>query len=391
MYSTLADEFLGAGVRPFEGFRPPDDMRAHYWYGSVFSMSHYDLAEILLTTVQDAWRDDAWVLEAGSFIGNSAVTWASTMRALQMRSVVVCIDTWLGDIIMWEKRGKMLGKPGADGQPRLFEQFMLNVAGKNMTEYVLPLRMPASIGLLYVRRHVEQQGLPPPAIIYVDTAHTYPETFFELEAAWALLRPGGFLTGDDFTHYYPPVQQALNEWVASKPNATFEPPALWASRWKGAQRNRLVRILEPGFESDPARSSVYAPYVLRLPGQWVLRKPPSEPPSAASGRREGEQLERRLKLIKRFEKRTNAVKPPLRCCLNGWADPLTVRCEASRDLRVHGNYTRKCTMPKPKPGEKFYTRCLPDRLMLQQDTCALPASRTYCVSKFACRSAVIAG
>ena len=168
----LADAFLGSGVRPFEGFRPPDDMRAHYWYGSVFSMSHYDLAEILLTTVQDAWHDDAWVLEAGSFIGNSAVTWASTMRALQMRSVVVCIDTWLGDIIMWEKRGKMLGKPGADGQPRLFEQFMLNVAGKNMTEYVLPLRMPASIGLLYVRRHVEQQGLPPPAIIYVDTAHT---------------------------------------------------------------------------------------------------------------------------------------------------------------------------------------------------------------------------
>lgn len=53
------------------------------------------------------------------------------------------------------------------------------------------------------------------------------------------------MTGDDFTHYYPPVQQALNEWVASKPNATFEPPALWAARWKGAQRNRLVRILEP--------------------------------------------------------------------------------------------------------------------------------------------------
>jgi len=146
-----------------------------------------------------------------------------------------------------------------------------------------------------------------------------------------------------------------------------------------------------GFESDPARASAYAPYVLRLPGQWVLRKPPPEPQSAASGWREGEQPERRIKLIKRFEKRTNAVKPPLRCCLNGWADPLTVRCEASRDLRVHGNYTRKCTMPKPKPGEKFYTRCLPDRPMLQQDTCALPAGRTHCVSKFACRSAVIAG
>ena len=269
-YSRLADALLGAGVRPFDGFRPPVDMRPSYWYGSVFAMSHADLATILL---QQARRDaadgeDPWVLEAGSFIGNSAVVWASTMRALHIRSAVLCIDTWLGDLIMWEKRGKMLGKPGADGTPRLFEQFMLNVAGKNASADVLPLRMPALLGLQYVRRHVEQvcawharacppcmhthvhpadpssrhveqEGLPPPSIIYVDTAHTYPETIFELEAAWALLRPGGFLTGDDYTHYYPPVQQAVNEWVASKPAGAFEPPALWAAKWHPEPRTML--------------------------------------------------------------------------------------------------------------------------------------------------------
>ena len=135
---------------------------------------------------------DAWVLEAGSFIGNSAITWAGAAAALEMSAPVVCIDTWLGDVIMWLKKGAMLGPPGPDGQPRLFEQFMLNVAKKNLSHRVIPMRMPAAIGLQYVHLHTKC-GLPQPAIVYIDTAHTYPETAMEVEAASrASLRSGPF-------------------------------------------------------------------------------------------------------------------------------------------------------------------------------------------------------
>ena len=119
-YARMADALLGPGVRPFEGFfadRRPSDMKAKYWYGSVFATNHHDLARILLLTVRSS---DAWVLEAGSFIGNSGTVWSLTARELGMNAAVVCIDTWLGDQIMWTQKGNALGPPGRDGQPRLY-------------------------------------------------------------------------------------------------------------------------------------------------------------------------------------------------------------------------------------------------------------------------------
>ena len=145
------------------------------------------------------------------------------------------------------KKGLLLGTPGLDGQPRLYEQFMLNVAAKNMSRRVLPLRMPASIGLDYIRLMTQRgatSSIPPPAVIYIDTAHTYPETAMEAQAAWNALRPGGFMTGDDYTHYFPPVQQAINEWVMRQPAGTFVPPTEFASDWGKVQRMRRVRVLK---------------------------------------------------------------------------------------------------------------------------------------------------
>ena len=42
-YALMANALLGVGVRPFSGFVAPPDMRAAYWYGSVFATSHHDV------------------------------------------------------------------------------------------------------------------------------------------------------------------------------------------------------------------------------------------------------------------------------------------------------------------------------------------------------------
>ena len=49
-YAALADALLGNDVRPFAQYEPPADMTPRYWYSSVFSTGHHDLAKILLTT-----------------------------------------------------------------------------------------------------------------------------------------------------------------------------------------------------------------------------------------------------------------------------------------------------------------------------------------------------
>ena len=83
MYDRLADTLLGAGVRPFAGFQQPADMAARFWYGSVFAKAHHDFAKLLLTQFKK--DPETWVLEVGSFIGNSAVTWAQQAKRLGMR------------------------------------------------------------------------------------------------------------------------------------------------------------------------------------------------------------------------------------------------------------------------------------------------------------------
>lgn len=168
-------------------------MAARIWYGSVFAKAHHDFAKLLLT--QFKHDPEAWVLEVGSFIGNSAVTWAQQAKMLGMRAPVVCIDTWLGDLVMWTQKGDLLGTQDTDGTPRLFQQFMLNVAAKNMTDHVLPVRVPASIGLEYVHRQTQFGYIPQPSIVYIDTAHTYPETAMEMAQAWKVLRPGVRIRG----------------------------------------------------------------------------------------------------------------------------------------------------------------------------------------------------
>ena len=96
-YAQLADVLLGEAMRPFAGFRAPPDMSPSFWYGSVFSQAHADLAEFLV----GASPTDGWILELGSYIGGSAATWARAARARNRNMQIVCVDTWLGDAIMW--------------------------------------------------------------------------------------------------------------------------------------------------------------------------------------------------------------------------------------------------------------------------------------------------
>lgn len=179
------------------------------------------------------------------------------------------------------------------------------------------------------------------------------------------------MTGDDYTHYFPPVQQAVNEWVLRQPPGSFVPPQEFAGEWGRLQRMRRVRILTPGDENND--SAPLAPFLLRLPGQWVLRK---QLPGVALHSMDPASLAKR-------KRRFGSLGAPQRCCLNGWADPdLSGMCS----LGKVGKAGRQACEQRSKAGGPYYTRCNPDGQPLQQSTCALPANRTYCIAVFACHT-----
>jgi hypothetical protein len=221
-YAELADAILGVGVRPFaqQANTPADTRPSSFWYTqSYFARQHADLAEHLMRL----GGEGRWVLEVGSFLGDSALAWVRAARAVGLRNAtVVAMDTWLGDVGMWQRKGRWLGPPDAvTGEPRLFEVFLANVRQRNATDSILPLRVPSSVGLRYLAGLVESGRLPPPHVVYLDAAHEYPETELEMHAAWRLLPRGGFLVGDDFnrhavtpplpSYFLPPLRLAFLE------------------------------------------------------------------------------------------------------------------------------------------------------------------------------------
>lgn len=366
-YDYIADTILGTGVRPFHAAGRDGSVRGatpDYWYKqSAFKRQHSDLARALL---RDA-RSGGWMLEVGSFIGNSATacavgsrtgmialpfltthslwspvhphhgsesrpsSWAHAAAAVGSSITLVCLDTWLGDVGMWHRKGKWLGNPdGVTGAPRLFEQFLANIHGKNLSRRVLPLRAPSSVGLRYLSQLISAGKLSPPQIVYIDAAHEYPETELELMGGWALLGAGGYLIGDDFDWFWPSVQQSVSEFVTTVGPTRFEPPAQYAAGWSDvAKKMRVVLTIDE--HGNAATTPGRSPLLLKG-SQWILRKARASSASIGSatvalGREPIRSLpSASTEPLEPSSPRWPFLRRHQRCCLNGWAAPRYVAC-----------------------------------------------------------------
>ena len=340
---------------PFAKFKPPKDMHYDDWY----PQSAFSRQELLAKTL--AAEVGGYMLELGSFIGNSAATWVRALRSVGSDAPVVCIDTWLGDVNMWHWRQKFLGPAGETGQPRLYEQFMLNSIGKNVSSQIIPMRASAIVGLRYIRDQISSGLLPRPRVIYLDAAHMYPETEFEADAAWEVLAPGGYLIGDDYDHYWPEVQQSVNEFVLRKGVSEFEDPAVFAANWPKALKTNdfgRVQLLDAATLGQDAAG----PSPLLKQAQWVLRKKSQTAVAGASACKDAACWSSKDAGSSRgswFSSGPEPLRVRLRCCLNGWA----------------GYVNRSNLGPS--------TTCDPPKPFLQQNFCS--TTNAHCRFKFTCR------
>lgn len=266
-YERLADALLGRCVRPFAAGSPPGFV-GHHWYKWSHLGRHVDLLDRLV-----AQANASYIVELGSFLGDSAAAWARAIKRTRTDAVVVCMDTWLGDVNNWLWKRYWLGPQGPTGEPRIFEQFLANIVGDNLTDRVLPVRTSSTVGIRYLQRLLRQRLISRPSVIYLDAAHEYPETLHELELAWSLLRPGGILLGDDYDASWPGVVWSLNEFVASRRPADVA-PVHYACGW--------AELLQP------RRQNVSFPFLLtrgKLGNQWMVRKSSVKPSGQRGGQR----------------------------------------------------------------------------------------------------------
>jgi hypothetical protein len=137
-------------------------------------------------------------IEVGSFIGSSAIVLGNMVK--QTNGVLLCVDTWCGDINMWLMEGFHSTMNKEDGNPKIYDSFILNMMNNNLTDTVIPLRVSSIIGARMLK--VLNYEID---FVYVDSAHEAGETFMELMLYHDILKNKGILFGDDY-HGFPAVK-----------------------------------------------------------------------------------------------------------------------------------------------------------------------------------------
>ncbi len=155
----------------------------------------------------------AWLLVdpsnswAGSFTGKSAVNIGRVVA--EDGGLLLCIDPWTGDINMiLQNFGHM--SPRKNGFPAIYTRFLQQVIRSGLENTILPLPMSSVSGARLVKTLNLQVD-----VVYLDSAHEFGETFFELNLFWDLLVSGGILVGDDID-YFPSVYHDVHLFVAQK-------------------------------------------------------------------------------------------------------------------------------------------------------------------------------
>ena len=163
-----------------------------------------------------------------------------------------------------------------------------------------------------------------------------------------MLKPGGFLIGDDYDGNWPSVQQSLNEFVLFRAADAFVPPWRTASEWasSGLHAGDFAAV-----ELHDLQSNALLSPILLKGRQWMLLKPARH--DAASRGHYQPVLATPLPRL---------LAGKMRCCVNGWND----------------GYAK---------GKGDGKACAPMLAELGQETCAEQGgeSPADCRQHFACR------
>jgi len=136
------------------------------------------------------------ILEIGSWMGSSAIAWASASSEFQPDSVVYCVDTWLGSVEHYLNRGDSWNIENlalSDYGPTFFDDFLRNIWDSGYQDRIRPFRASSSSALPFFAR----EGLNFD-VVYVDGAHDIHSVLQDVTGALKITSRKGLICGDDF-------------------------------------------------------------------------------------------------------------------------------------------------------------------------------------------------
>jgi len=174
---------LHQGLDPFNDFEP---------FGWTDLTDEWDSHHPYFDQAVDELRPRV-IVEVGSFLGASSRHFAARLSAGGTDGVVVCVDTWLAEQVLWDNPQWRPHLRLANGRPQVYNVWMANAIAAGLEGYLCPLSMDSASGARYLAAHGVRAEL-----VYIDGSHAAGDVRRDLELYWALvLAPGGIMLVDD--------------------------------------------------------------------------------------------------------------------------------------------------------------------------------------------------
>jgi predicted O-methyltransferase YrrM len=153
------------------------------------------------------------IIEVGTWKGASAAFMCEVMERNQIAGAVVCVDTWLGGMLLWDHADDpaygAIGRFMRYGRPvELYHQFLANVMHRGYQDRIVPFPNTSANAARWLLR----QGVTAD-LVFIDGSHDERDVYYDLVDYWAILRPGGVVSGDDWQPNYPGVERAVRRFA----------------------------------------------------------------------------------------------------------------------------------------------------------------------------------
>lgn len=128
--------------------------------------------------------------------GPSAVSMAEAAARGNLKTKILCVDTWLGALefrMDHEDSERFKALECRHGYPQVYYRFLANVCHRGYQSSIIPFPLDSASAALWLMSHGVKAGL-----IYIDGSHEEEAVYQDLLDYTALLAPGGRVFGDDW-------------------------------------------------------------------------------------------------------------------------------------------------------------------------------------------------
>lgn len=145
-------------------------------------------------------------VEVGSWMGRSTCYMGEEIKKSPKTIKFYAVDTWEGSE---EPHHKETIQKLQNENLTLFDAFKFHLKGCDVEDYVIPLQTTS----LKAAEQFEDNSLD---FVHIDASHDYENVLADIKAWYPKVKPGGFITGDDYVPCWGGVIKAVKEYFTDK-------------------------------------------------------------------------------------------------------------------------------------------------------------------------------